>query len=212
MNTAPQQREKISFEPNAPQTLTIEWTPEARPGRYGQQFMYKFKGDKIWFADEEVHLLIEQALGRQPVAGDTLTIMKATVRNPQTNRQQIEWQISQERGILGTPPATKTQSAAPPPSVWHPNQQQQRQQPQQRQAATPIGTQDDSPAIKRDPTSQLAAALFCAFDALSMLSSYASEHGYPLNFNTGDVRALASTMIIQRQENATANAAKGRAA
>src|SRR3954470_10977849 len=102
-------REKIEFQPNVPQMLTIEYSPEQREGRFGTQWQYKFQGNRIAWLDEDVHELIQEATGGS-APRSSFSICKRTMRDPGSNRQRAAWEV-----VADEPP----------------QQQQQRQERQQ---------------------------------------------------------------------------------
>jgi hypothetical protein len=68
----------VNFEINIPQVVTLEFDPptEARPGNWGDQFMYFCADNKTLWAEPEVHA---QIVALEAHAGDVVAIVKRKV-------------------------------------------------------------------------------------------------------------------------------------
>jgi hypothetical protein len=84
-------RDKVTFQANIPVAVILAFDPptEARPGRFGEQFMYFLEEDRIMFAEPELH---EEIVRAGAAARDHVTICKRELRNAAGRR--IQWEVS----------------------------------------------------------------------------------------------------------------------
>lgn len=194
MQTASQpQRERVQFALNTPQLLVLEFNPPAQPreGRYGDQFMYFFAGEKIAWFDPPVHAAIV-ATGAQ--AGDEIAVTKRESR--EGNRRRIEWdaQIVQNEPADAIAPAL----AAPAPAPATPANGNPRPPAPAPAPTTPAPTPRTESHSLADA---LFAALATAIDAAALAERYAAEKGLRLQFSAEDIRTCANALMM-RQERA----------
>src|SRR5665647_555151 len=82
-------RDKITFEPNTPQTVTLQYAEgKIVDGRFGQQVMWGLDGDQIMFLDLNVAQQINML---EPQAGESITICK--LWNGQKG-QKARWDVA----------------------------------------------------------------------------------------------------------------------
>ena len=164
-------REKVAFETNIPQVVTLEFDPpaEARDGNWGPQFMYFLEENRIMFAEPAVH---EQILQLGCTRGATLAIVK------RKNGRQNAWEVNQVHGgkfiAHEKPPVSAPRSHAPAsaPRV------QETAPPPLRAANESVGASGNL----------MAAALKEAMEAVA-LSGFEEA-------SREDIRALAITIYI----------------
>jgi hypothetical protein len=172
-------REKVTFDPNVPVTVTLEFDGGKQvQGRYGPQFLYWLDGQRSMFVDANVH---EQIRATGAVAGDTLEITR------RKKGRADEWEVVH---ILDEP----GQAAAPPP----PPQTRRPSSPVPAAATAPRPTQQPAPAPITRATTDLTAAFCQAIDALTEAREYGRRAGLDLRWDTGDVRAVAISIYIDK--------------
>jgi hypothetical protein len=192
MQTATQpQRERVTFALNIPQLLVLEFNPptEPREGRYGDQFMYFFAGEKIAWFDPPVHAAIV-ATGAQ--AGDAIAVTKRESR--EGNRRRIEWDAQ----IVQNEPADAIAAALTTPAPPTPANGNPR-------PAAPAPAPTPTTPTPRPESHSLADTLFgalcTAIDAAALAERYAAEKGLRLQFSAEDIRTCANALMM-RQERA----------
>ncbi|HEU0139869.1 MAG TPA: hypothetical protein VFQ79_09175 [Bryobacteraceae bacterium] len=175
MNT---QREKVQFTPGETVILALEFDPPAdpRPGRFGDQYMYWFAGDKVAWLDPPVHAQIVATGAR---AGDEIAITRAEVRNGA--RKRVEWQVQR----VEDEPADAYTRQLPPEHRPTPPTAPAQPAAEPRQVAPPR------------PTAELASALIAAIDAAGVAERYAREQGLAIRFTGEDIRALANAIFTR---------------
>src|SRR5882672_5330731 len=188
------QRQKVTFNLNIPELLTLEFDPpsQARPGKWGEQFMYWLADEKTLWADPELHERIK-ATGAK--AGDTVLVAKQK-RQSAGGGYVVTWSIQPvspdelAKGKAALDAATPLAESMPPPAT----------KPKYLPQATPLEKrlppEKFAPALP-PPTAAIAApmnaprmsaALRAAIDACT-------ETGF--NATSEDIRALAITIYIQ---------------
>jgi hypothetical protein len=171
-------REKVTFDPNVPVTVTLEFDGGKQvQGRYGPQFLYWLDGQRSMFVDANVH---EQIKASGAAAGDTLEITRR-----KTGRTE-EWEVVH---IVDEPQAT-----APPPAT----RRQSSPAPAAAAAPAPRPAQQPAPAPITRATTDLTAAFCQAIDALTEAREYGRRAGLDLRWDTGDVRAVAISIYIDK--------------
>lgn len=176
-------REKVVFATNTPQRLTLEFDPpsEPRAGRFGDQYMYFFGGNKIAWFDPPVHA---QIVASGAHAGEEIEICKREVRKG--NRKHATWEVillNSDEPDFGQPHAEYDPDFAPdaqPPKA----------------AAVPAA------AAVAQSVLTLGQALILAIDALEEANRYARDkyewdEGLALADET--IVKLAITAYIQAQ-------------
>jgi len=180
-------REKIVFPTNTPVLVTLEAEPTLAPGRFGDEFQYFLSGDKIAWLKPEAHAAV-QACGAR--VGDEVAITKRETRNG--NRKAVSWtaeKVEEEPPEAAALPAPANNGAAKVNGNAHTD------------ASGPVAV-PARPAPVEIPgeAANLFAALKTAIDVAALAMQYAREKGMPLHFDAGDVRALASGLMIERRE------------
>jgi hypothetical protein len=190
----PQQlREKVTFDPNVPIAVTLEFDhgKEVPSARGGSQFQYFLDRDRIMYVEPEVAERITASGAR---AGDTLEICKRSRRIGQQTR--TEWEVvhlldSQEpTDYAQAEPArhttTQQRAATQPPPAPAP-----RSQPRPAPAAVPAPPQITTTSVA------VIAAFKAAIDAAADAEDYARSRGRTLSLDSDAIRALAITIYIQ---------------
>jgi len=170
--TAAPLREKVMFQTNIPQAVTLEFDPPtaAREGRFGDQFMYFLGDGKIMWADPPLHEEIKRSGAK---AGSELGICKRELRN--AGRRHIQWEVNTiEEEPQQPPPAPRPPAAAP---AARPTRSAPRET-----APPPIRAGNE-----RIAGNLMAAALREAIEACDLASFDARPE---------DIRALAITIYI----------------
>jgi hypothetical protein len=163
-----QLREPVRFDPNVPQTVTIESTGTAQPGRDGPEFRYMLEGGKIMWVAEEAHKQIERAKRTDP-QGDTFTITKR-----KSGRAAATWEVVQHADEPQPAPAPRP---APAAALAPPRQAQ-------------------LPAQGEPYSTTLYTCLCAAMRDAQAAEAFAAQIGRPVAFETADVRAMAATLFI----------------
>ena len=205
-----QQREKVSFEPNVPVPVTLEFDDGVPvPGRFGDQYQYFLGDEKIMWVDPPLRDKI-RATGA--AAGDEVYITRQETR--QGRRKSVDWVVErvedEPAGDMPLPPppdddpeAALAESTrrfvsepAPAPAPKPAARAQQRSAPPARAAAA-RAAEPPTPAPLHSP---ITACLTEALAAVRTVEDAAAASGRPLVFSTADIRALAVTLYIRRQE------------
>jgi hypothetical protein len=185
-------REKVTFPTNTPVFVRLESEPTLAPGRFGDEYQYFLADDKIAWLKPEAHAAV-QACGAGP--GDEVAITKRETRSG--NRKAVAWtaeKVEEEPGAA--PPAP----AAPP----RPNGAAKVNGDAHADTSGPVAVPAKPAAAAAleipGEAANLFAALKTAIDVAALAMQYAREKGMPLHFDAGDVRALASGLMIERRE------------
>jgi hypothetical protein len=172
MSTQNELREKVTFAPNIPTQVQLESTlGQEQPSRNGTaEYRYFLRDHRIMWVPADVHRLIQAT---EPRNGDLVTI----TRSQASAKAPASWTV--EPGASREPlPTERSQPPAP-----RPQPKPERQAPQHEAEPT---TAD-----------QLALCLQLAIDAAQEAKDYAEGQGFRLEWQTGDIRALATTLYIQ---------------
>ena len=180
---APRQlRERVSYEPNLPQTVTLESAGVEQAGRDGTpEFRYMLEGGRIMWVAEEAHRAIQRATQADPQS-NCFTITKR-----KSGKNAATWEVIQH---ADEPPAYTPPASQPSPAAARPAPQ----------PATPANTstrQGGLPDATGEPYSTTLYSCLCAAirDAAEA-EKFAQQIGRPLGFDTGDIRAMAATLFI----------------
>ena len=180
---APRQlRERVSFEPNLPQTVTLESAGVEQAGRDGTpEYRYMLEGARIMWVAEEAHRAIERAMQTDPQS-NCFSITKR-----KSGRGAATWEVIQhaDEPAAYTPPASQPRPAAARPAP---------------QPATPASTstrQQRLPDATAEPYSTTLYSCLCAAirDAQEA-ERFSQQIGRAVAFETGDIRAMAATLFI----------------
>ncbi len=216
-------REIVKFEPNVPMTVTLQYA-EGRivEGRFGEQVMFSLHGNQMMYLDMGV---AEKINALEPAAGESVTICKTWNRQrTQRPRWDVSLSINTEktRAAHEAPRARFTSPADEPPdpeweepapaiaparaSAVHPVMAQAMapfapppapqgtgtngpaRMPQQQPAAVPI-----KPSYQQAMTAYLIIAGRAATAAEKTLG----PEGSSVRFDSRDIAALATTLMIQ---------------
>jgi hypothetical protein len=177
------QRQRVSFDLNRPQLLTLEFDPpsQARPGKFGEQYMYWLQGDLTLWAEPELHARI---VATGATAGDQLLLTKRKQRT-QAGGYAVTWSaqrvnpqdVEKAREALDAGEALAAE--LPPPAPTHHTRRIPPSKPIERRLP---------PEKFAQQLHGMAAALREALDACAAVC---------WNPNPEDVRALAITIYIQ---------------
>lgn len=184
-------REKVNFEVNVPQALILEHDDGVpSQGRFGDQYMYTFAGQKIAWVDPEVRDLILRA---RAGAGDQIAVCKREARDG--HRKRVLWEVEK---IEEEPPAPPTQPPAPHASTMRPAPAN-GSAPEAHQAIAPA-----TGAPASGPAGLLTVAYRASIDAAIDATAYASQRGLKLALDAGDIRAAAISLFIHLSGRSTA--------
>lgn len=161
-----------------------------REGQYGVDYQYTCNGDSavMWLPKAGRDALLQS--GAQP--GEQVQITKA--------RRGREIVFFVRRGGGDAPPAPGRPAQGNgngngtghahrmPPRAWA--------DPPQETAAPPVAAPSFPPVAR-----QLASCLCAAIDAAAEAEVYAKSKGLPVEFNAGDIRAIALSVYIGAQRN-----------
>jgi hypothetical protein len=178
-------REKITFEPNVPALVTMEFNSgkKVADNRGGEQYQYFLEGQRIMYVDTEVAELI---IASRAKAGDTLEITKRERRIGQQKR--VDWEVIHvpANDLTDEPDYAHAEPQGRPAPL----------QSQPRPAARPAAQQQPA-AATASMTQQMANAFFAAVDAANVAEQYAQERGRRLILDADALRALAITIFIE---------------
>jgi hypothetical protein len=191
-------RDKVQFATNVPQRLTLEFDPpdEPRAGRFGDQYMYFFGGQKIVWFDPPVHA---QIVASGAHVGEEIEITKREVKKG--NRKHTTWEVvclnqdydeaqaeaaaaASIRNQLGDTDPFAPPTHRPPVEV-----------PAKRNG-------NGWPAPEAPNANPLAQALILAIDAVEIANQYGHDkHQWDEGLALGDetIVKLAITAYIQSQ-------------
>jgi hypothetical protein len=203
-------RDKIDFRTNVPQRLTLEFDPptEAREGRFGDQYMYWFGGNKIAWFDPPVHAEI---VASGALAGEEIEICKRETKSG--NRKTTRWEVvvlnqdySDAQAEAAAAASLKSQLGEDPFAPWDPAPGRAPMPPMPPATATPAAA---TPATPKQPAPRqatttpsanpLAQALILAIDAVEEANQYGHDkHGWDEGL-AGDelIVKLAITAFIE---------------
>ena len=180
-------RERITFDANTTQTVTLDGIGAEQAGRDGPEYRYFLRDHKIMWVPPEVHAEIERANGN---TGSTFDITKKKHgRNPAT------WEVVE---VVDEPPSAGYGQASPT--------RQANPQPAARPAPTPVKPaanantstrQQQLPQTTGEPWSaSLYSCLCAAVNVAAEAEKFAQSIGRPLAFETPDIRAMAASLFI----------------
>jgi len=189
MNGATPQREKVTFSPNVPQVLRLDYDDgQISAGRFGDQYQYTFdQGSRIAWLDPEVRELILASGAR---AGDEIGICKRIVN------RKARWEVSkveeEPREPFG-PTAREERAAeqarrtAPAPAA----PRAERQPPGPKQPAF-------TDAARTDFTVRTARLFADCINAAVHAARLTEDENRDAQLHWGqdDIRAMATTMYI----------------
>jgi len=204
-------REKITFPINVTRVVGINDAGTLAPGLSGDEYQYILHGEKIMWVPPEVHQLITRLNAR---GGENLAITKQATGAGKDRR--ITWLVQR---VQDEPTAATAPRPAPQPA-------RTARPPQPAAALAADGTEPDwadihnadpypevqlptAPARPATPqpapmpatdADALLNALCTAIDVAALAQAHAARRGYPLHFEAGDIRALASGLMIERRD------------
>jgi hypothetical protein len=218
-------RDTITFEPNTPVTVTLQYAEgKIMDGRFGQRVMWGLDGDQVMFLDLNVAQQINML---EPQAGESITICK--MWNGQKG-QKARWDVglsietekfraAKEARRVVPGAVARPVPASAPPSQLELQVDARLQEIQERRAAAverkppapetagPVAVPDSRAA--HPPATGFASHLVANTDAL--IDAYAAclEHADRLGnrVKPEDVRALLTTCYIAMTKNGVAHAA-----
>ena len=167
-------RDRVAFDANTTQTVTIESTGTAQASRDGTpEFRYRLAENKIMWVPPEVHEQIVRALQTEAEAG-TFSITKRKRGN-----QAATWEVVQHAD-------EPKQQAEPPRCAPRPAPAAALAPPRQAQL----------PAQGEPYSTTLYTCLCAAMRDAQAAEAFATQIGRPCAFETGDIRAMAATLFI----------------
>jgi hypothetical protein len=219
-------RDTITFQPNTPVTVTLQYAEgKLCDGRFGQRVMWGLDGDQVMFLDLTVAQQINML---EPQAGESITICKHS--NGQKG-QKARWDVglsletekfraAKEARRVVSGAADRPILASQPPSQLELQVDAQLRQIQERRAAVaerkppesgPVAVPDSRPAAAHPPSGatpfsiHLMANTDALIDAYAACLEHANQHGNRVK--PEDVRALLTTCYIAMTKNGVAHAA-----
>jgi hypothetical protein len=174
-------RDRVTFDPNAPQTVTLESAGVEQPGRDGTpEFRYMLEGQRIMWVAEEAHRAIERAMQTDPQS-NCFSITKR-----KSGRGAATWEVIQhaDEPAAYTPPASQPRPAAAPPAA------------QPARAADLQTQQRQLPAQGEPYSTTLYSCLCAAIRDAQEAERFSQQIGRAVAFETGDIRAMAATLFI----------------
>jgi hypothetical protein len=176
---APSIREKITFDVNTPQVITLTQYTNGREiaGRDGQtDYLYWLTDNRSLFAPAELHQAIQAYAPKQ---GESFEITKRKRGNARATWEVV--QLTDEEPPAQEPPARAPQPQARPAAA----------EPAKPAASAPANTLTKS-------SLDLVSCFVSAIDALLEAQAYASKRGLNFRFDSGDIRATAISAYISR--------------
>ncbi len=196
-------REKVQFRTNETEFLKLEFDPPAEPraGRFGDQYMYFFDGNRIAWFDPPVHELI---LRSGAAAGDEIAVTKREVK--EGRRMSVRWEVElvqEEPPYAGEPSAEVLEDVRrgrPVPRLENPKRQAEAPAPPAAPQTVPAPP-PPAPALEGPRANPLAQALILALEAAEEANKYAQTKlawdEFPLSEDA--IVKLAVTAYIQAQ-------------
>jgi len=197
-------REKVEFPLNQPVLLQLDYDEgKLSPGKFGDQYQCTFDaGARIAWLDPEVHALILKTGAR---AGDEIAITKRETKNG--NRKRALWEVEkvEEESGLGPTPAEEAEAERAAAQA-RASRDREAAAAFARAAAPQVAQQKQSPAplnnAREDAISQTARTfadcVAAAVQAARISAEEAQATGFTLPWDKADVRAIATTLYIQR--------------
>ncbi len=182
------QRQKVTFDLNTPQLLTLEFDPpsQAREGKWGEQYMYWLAEEKTLWAEPLLHAKIKAT---RATAGDQILITKRKQKT-QSGGYTVAWEVQRvtaqdlARAQAALEAGHQLAQELPPPA---PPKHQTKHAPRRLPPSPPLDKR--LPAEKfTPPPSRLADCLKEAIAACNAAQ---------FNATSEDVRCLAITLFIQ---------------
>lgn len=174
-------RDRVAFNFNEPQTITLEGEGVEQAARDGSsEFRYKLEGNRIMWIAPEAHVQILRAIADDPTA------QAFTITRRKSGKGAATWEVVQhsDEPATWTPP---DRQPAPPA----------RTTSQAKPGALPPQMQQPAPTAANGPMSDtLYTSLCAAIRTAAAAEKFAAEIGRPLAFETSDIRALAATLYI----------------
>jgi hypothetical protein len=182
-------RERLSFEYGVTHQVTLDSPGEEQTARDGGvEYRYFLANRKIMWVPESV----EMQLGELSAdIGDTINITK------HKHGRQTIWKVDRVAAETRTEEAVRTAETAPP----------SRPAPRQQKATAAPATAAPTPAEQEArPTTtpellpfsnQMYTCMCAAVRVAAGAEKFAAQIGRPLAFETGDIRAMATTLFIQ---------------
>ena len=179
----------LRFETNTPIEVALAY-PDGKlvEGRYGDQVLYTLTdGRRMYVHPLVAKRIVDLGIGQE----ESFQICKRQVQNG--SRKGIEWEVTRleaEPQTTSAPQPVARPAAAPSAAT---------------KSATPMQTASNGKADGTTPqlnagtvvASTMAGALVASIDALLLARDYALKHGWKVEFNEGDIRAVGSTIYIQ---------------
>lgn len=218
-------REKVVFPANTAVEIQLgDLKPTLTPGRFGDEWQYFLGADKIAWLKPEVHAAIQAT---SPNPGDRFLITKRDAGTGKDRR--ITWTVERFEeepwgGEAFAPPPAHEPKAAPPkpararaPKTPQPAAALANQVPEfdidipgpapaPLPAAVPVPHPAASAPMPASEADALLSALTTAINVAALAQAHAARRGLPLHFDAGDIRALASGLMIERRERSAWNA------
>jgi len=215
-------RDKIIFEPNTPQTVTLQYAEgKICDSRFGQSVMWGLDGDQVMFLDLNVAQQINML---EPQAGESITICK--LWNGQKG-QKARWDVGlsletekfraakEARRVVPAAEARPVPASRPPSQLEMQADAQLRQIQERRAAerkppapetAGPVAVPDSrAPAAHSPFSDRLVSNTDALIDAYALCLEHANQHGNRVKAD--DVRSLLTTVYIAMTRNGVAHAA-----
>lgn len=189
-------REIIRPNYGEPCMVQLACSPEGiqREGQHGIDFQYVLNDDAAitWLPKEARDAILNS--GAQE--GDEICIRKS-----KRGRNTV-WEVErvEDETRPAAPPQTPPNSGTPRETRFGQAIRQQQQTAQHISAS-----QSEQPQQQRQPQPRpgaqlLVGALCAAIDAATAAASYAQTKGITLQFETGDIRAMAATLLIESRK------------
>ena len=173
-------RERLAFQWNLPQPITLEGPGYPQEGKNGEEYRYflHHPPHSIMWVPPEVHSQIQRHTGSNAEGAELVITRHKTGKNHAT------WTVER---IEDEPIA----ATAPPPPAPRPP------------AARPEPTPPAASSQARLPYSEsLYTALCASIRVAQEVEKFAQAIGRPLAFSTDDIRAMAATLYIQQAKEA----------
>jgi hypothetical protein len=179
-------REKIRFEANQTQFVTLDTPPTPTTGITGEQWQYFLADEKIMWVDPAVHQQI-QALDSREIAITRNTVTRNGKKATTWTVEPVDEEpIPEEHATAAPPPPPPTRKAPAP-------------------APAPAAARTRPAPITDADADALVSALTSAIAACALAQTQAHAIGLTIQFDAADVRALASGLMIERRDNERAS-------
>jgi len=217
-------RDKVEFPVNEPVVLKLDYDDgQLTPGRFGDQYQYTFdQGTRITWLDPEVRDLI---LRSGAAAGDEIAITKREIKG-NNGRKRAQWEVEKVEDHTSLGP-TPQEIAAAERAEAQARAQAQREEAERLARARPEAQKPGhliegqgppcvaasrqqpapaKPAPASDPRTEIvcrmardfADCLMAAVGACQLSQAEAQKIGFNLPWDAGDVRAIGTSMYINR--------------